>query len=30
MRQEIKLDYLWAACCMMGAIYFVFRGGAPA
>ena len=25
MRQPIKLDYLWAALCMMGAVYFVFR-----
>lgn len=30
MRQEIKLDYLWAACCMLGAVYFVFRGAAAA
>jgi len=27
MRQQIRLDYVWAACCMLGAIYFVFRGG---
>ncbi len=27
MRQPIKLDYLWAACCMLGAVYFVFRSG---
>ena len=26
MRQPFKLDYLWAALCMMGAVYFVFRG----
>ena len=26
MNQPIKLDYLWAALCMMGAVYFVFRG----
>jgi uncharacterized protein (DUF486 family) len=26
MKQGLKLDYLWAACCMMGAVYFVFRG----
>ena len=26
MKQPIKLDYLWAACCIMGAVYFVFRG----
>jgi len=25
MRQPIKLDYLWAALCIMGAVYFVFR-----
>jgi uncharacterized protein len=26
MQQPIKLDYLWAALCMMGAVYFIFRG----
>ena len=25
MRQPIKLDYLWASLCMVGAAYFVFR-----
>ena len=25
MQQPIKLDYLWAGFCMMGAVYFVFR-----
>lgn len=25
MRQPLKLDYLWAAICMLGAVYFVFR-----
>ena len=25
MRQSIKLDYLWAALCLVGAVYFVFR-----
>ena len=25
MRQPIKLDYLWAALCMLGAVYFIFR-----
>ncbi|HET6579322.1 MAG TPA: DMT family protein [Gemmatimonadales bacterium] len=25
MRQPIRLDYLWAALCIMGAVYFVFR-----
>ena len=24
--QPVKLDYLWAARCIMGAVYFVFRG----
>jgi uncharacterized protein (DUF486 family) len=24
-RHPLKLDYLWAAFCMMGAVYFVFR-----
>ena len=26
MNQPIKLDYLWAALCIMGAVYFIFRG----
>ena len=25
MRQPVKLDFLWAALCMCGAVYFVFR-----
>lgn len=25
MHQPLKLDYLWAAVCLMGAVYFVFR-----
>ena len=25
MKQPFKLDYVWAAVCMMGAVYFVFR-----
>ena len=25
MQQPLKLDYLWAAMCIMGAVYFVFR-----
>ena len=25
MKQPIKLDYLWAGLCMLGAIYFIFR-----
>jgi uncharacterized protein len=28
MKQPIKLDFLWAALCLMGAVYFIFRGGA--
>lgn len=26
MKQPVKLDYLWAGCCLLGAVYFVFRG----
>ena len=26
MNQPLKLDYLWAALCIMGAVYFIFRG----
>src|SRR3954470_5867784 len=25
MKQPVKLDYLWAALCLVGAVYFVFR-----
>jgi uncharacterized protein (DUF486 family) len=25
MEQPLKLDYLWAALCMVGAAYFIFR-----
>ena len=28
MKQPVKLDYLYAGCCIMGALYFMFRGGA--
>ena len=28
MRQPIRLDFLWAALCLVGAVYFVFRGAA--
>jgi len=24
--EPLKLDYLWAAICILGAVYFVFRG----
>jgi uncharacterized protein (DUF486 family) len=26
MGQPLKLDFLWAGLCMVGAVYFVFRG----
>jgi uncharacterized protein (DUF486 family) len=26
MKQPLKLDYLWASLCLVGAVYFVFRG----
>ncbi len=25
MRQPLKLDYLWASLCIMGAVNFIFR-----
>ena len=25
MNQPLKLDYLWAGMCLMGAVYFIFR-----
>jgi uncharacterized protein (DUF486 family) len=28
MRQPIRLDFLWAAICLIGAVYFVFRSPA--
>jgi uncharacterized protein (DUF486 family) len=28
MRQPVRLDFLWAALCLVGAVYFVFRGPA--
>ena len=27
MREPLKLDYLWAALCILGAVYFIFRSG---
>jgi uncharacterized protein (DUF486 family) len=30
MKQPPKLDFLWAALCIMGAVYFVFRSHSPA
>lgn len=26
MRQPVRLDFLWAALCLAGAVYFTFRG----
>jgi uncharacterized protein (DUF486 family) len=26
MGQPLKLDYLWAGCCLAGAVFFIFRG----
>ncbi len=26
MRQPMKLDFLWAGLCLLGAVYFMFRG----
>ena len=26
MQQPLRLDYLWASLCIMGAVYFIFRG----
>lgn len=25
MKTPLKLDYLWASCCLLGAVYFIFR-----
>ena len=30
MRQSLRLDHLWAALCLLGAVYFAFRGQRPA
>lgn len=27
MKQPLKLDYLWAGLCLVGAVYFIFRDG---
>lgn len=26
LKQPLKLDYLWAGLCLVGAVYFIFRG----
>ena len=28
MRQPLRLDFLWAGLCLLGAVYFMFRGPA--
>jgi hypothetical protein len=28
MKQPLRWDYLWAGLCIVGAVYFMFRGGA--
>lgn len=25
LKEPLKLDYLWAACCILGAVFFIFR-----
>lgn len=30
MKQPLKLDFLWAGLCLVGAVYFLFRGHVPA
>lgn len=27
MHQSFKLDYIWAGLCIVGAVFFIFRGG---
>jgi uncharacterized protein (DUF486 family) len=29
MKEPLKLDYLWAGLCLIGAAYFMFRNGIP-
>ena len=28
MKEQLRLDYLWATLCLVGAVYFMFRGTA--
>jgi uncharacterized protein (DUF486 family) len=30
MKDTLRLDYLWAGLCLLGAVYFMFRGAIPA
>lgn len=25
MKEKLSMDYLWAGCCLLGAVYFIFR-----
>ena len=29
MKQPFRLDFVWAGCCLLGAVYFVFRNPSP-
>jgi len=29
MKQPVKMDFLWAGLCLVGAVYFMFRDGLP-
>jgi uncharacterized protein (DUF486 family) len=29
LREPIRRDFIWAAFCILGAVYFIFRGSAP-
>ncbi len=29
MKQPLKMDFLWAGFCLVGAVYFMFRDGLP-
>lgn len=30
MKQPLRLDFVWAGLCLLGAVYFLFRGHVPA
>ena len=29
MKQPLKMDFVWASLCLVGAVYFMFRDGLP-
>ncbi|MBX7143871.1 MAG: DMT family protein [Oligoflexia bacterium] len=29
MKQEVRLDFVWAGLCLLGAVFFMFRGNGP-